>query len=88
MGLISISNNVNNKLDYSFIIPESLYTTYREANKKLTDDFSKAISSSENSTNELTKDEAVQLANNTSLVLMVQMLSRSSLIPKIAILIT
>jgi len=63
MGLISISNNVNNKLDYSFIIPESLYTTYREANKKLTDDFSKAISSSENSTNELTKDEAVQLAN-------------------------
>lgn len=48
---------------YAFIIPENLYAPYRDADKQLIADFSKKLSSENSSNNDLTEDEAVDLAN-------------------------
>lgn len=63
IGLISLSDNVNYHSGYSFVIPENLYSPYREVDKKLRDDFSRRLSALSSSSDELTKDEAVALAN-------------------------
>lgn len=60
---ISITKNGEMYQGYAFIIPEKLYAPYRDADKQLIEDFSKKLSSGSSSNNDLTEDEAVNLAN-------------------------
>ena len=60
---ISITKNGEMYQGYAFIIPEKLYAPYRNADKQLIADFSKKLSSESSSNDDLTEDEAVDLAN-------------------------
>ncbi|MEX0381624.1 hypothetical protein AB3K25_00250 [Leuconostoc sp. MS02] len=62
--LISVEDGSKTGSGYSFRIPENLYAPYRDADKKLTEDFTKSLNDnkSENKS-DLTDDEAVALAN-------------------------
>ena len=60
---ISITKNGEMYQGYAFIIPENLYAPYRDADKQLIEDFAKKLSSASSSNNELTEEEAVNLAN-------------------------
>lgn len=60
---ISIPKNGERYQGYVFFIPEKLYAPYRDADKQLIAYFSKKISSGNSSNNDLTEEEAVNLAN-------------------------